>query len=263
MEGTKECFGCLGLAAFTAAAIMVSPAAAEEQLTISSAGGAWQQAQRNAWYTPFAQKMGIKFNEEETSAGMARVQAMVQAHNVTDDVVTVDTAQVLAACDSGILVRLDWTKIAPHESFLPGAARDCGMGLDVYGDILAYNTEVVKSDPPTTVLALFDTQRWPGKRGMQKIATNNLEWALEADGVPIDQVYKVLATSQGVARAFAKLDTIKKDIVWWQAGAQPPQLLASREVVMTTAWNGRIQNPIDHEHAPFKIVWTTRSSSTT
>jgi putative spermidine/putrescine transport system substrate-binding protein len=32
-------------------------------------------------------------------------------------------------------------------------------------------------------------------------------------------------------------------------------LLASHEVVMTTAWNGRIQNPIDHEHAPFKIVW--------
>ena len=24
---------------------------------------------------------------------------------------------------------------------------------------------------------------------------------------------------------------------------------------MTTAWNGRIQNPIDHENAPFKIVW--------
>jgi putative spermidine/putrescine transport system substrate-binding protein len=64
MEGTMKCFGCLGLAAFTAAAIMVSPAAAEEQLTISSAGGAWQQAQRNAWYTPFAQKMGIKFNED-------------------------------------------------------------------------------------------------------------------------------------------------------------------------------------------------------
>ena len=48
-------------------------------------------------------EMGIKFNEEETSDGMARVQAMVQAHNVTDDVVTVDTAQVLAACDSGVL----------------------------------------------------------------------------------------------------------------------------------------------------------------
>ena len=234
---------------------VTAAAHAQQQLTIASAGGAWQQAQHNAWYAPFAQKQGIKFNEEETSAGMARVESMVKAHNVTDDVVTVDTAQVLAACDSGVLVRLDWAKIAPRDGFLPGAARECGMGLDVYGDILAYNTDAIKNDPPTSVLALFDTKRWPGKRGMQKTAANNLEWALEADGVPPDQVYKVLATPQGVDRAFAKLDTIKKDIVWWQAGAQPPQLLASHEVVMTTAWNGRIQNPIDHDHAPFKIVW--------
>src|SRR6516164_7262835 len=99
MEKTMKSLRCLGLIAFTAAALAAWPAAAQEQLTIASAGGAWQQAQRNAWYTPFAQKMGLKFNEEETSAGMARVQAMVQAHNVTDDVVTVDTAQVLAACD--------------------------------------------------------------------------------------------------------------------------------------------------------------------
>ena len=140
--------GSPGLIAVIVAAIAGWPAVAQEQLTIASAGGAWQQAQRNAWYMPFAQKMGIKFNEEETSAGMARVQAMVQAHNVTDDVVTVDTAQVLAACDSGILVKLDWSKIAPRDGLLPGAARDCGMGLDVYGDILAYSTDVVKSDPP-------------------------------------------------------------------------------------------------------------------
>jgi putative spermidine/putrescine transport system substrate-binding protein len=255
MRSSKS-IGTLG--AIACAAVLMAAASAEaqqQQLTIASAGGAWQQAQHNAWYVPFAQKMGIKFNEEETSAGMARVEAMVKAGNVTDDVVTVDTAQVLAACDTGVLVRLDWSKVAPRDGFLPGAARDCGMGLDVYGDILAYNTDVVKSDPPTSVLALFDTKRWPGKRGMQKIAPNNLEWALEADGVPPDQVYKVLATPQGVDRAFAKLDTIKKDIVWWQAGAQPPQLLASHEVVMTTAWNGRIQNPIDHDHAPFKIVW--------
>src|SRR3984957_11076591 len=112
-------FGCLSFIPLSAAAIAAWPADAQEQLTIASAGGAWQQAQRNAWYTPFAQKIGLKFNEEETSAGMARIQAMVQAHNMTDDVVTVDTAQVLSACDSGILVRLDWSKIAPRDGFLP------------------------------------------------------------------------------------------------------------------------------------------------
>ena len=80
--------------------------------------------------------------------------------------------------------------------------------------------------------------------------------------MPAD-VYKVLATQAGVDRAFKKLDTIKKDIVWWEAGAQPPQLLASNEVVMTTAWNGRIQNPIDRTSGRSRSSGTTRSSSTT
>ena len=243
----------IGLAALAVGLFATAPAGAEE-LTINSAGGAWQAAQRQAWYKPFADKMGIKFNEEESSDGLARVQAMVEAHNVTLDLVTVETATVLRGCDSGILQRLDYGKIANRSGFLPGSALDCGVGLDVYGNVLAYDTTVLK-DGPTSLLALFDTKRWPGKRAMRKAPQGNLEWALMADGVPIDQVYKVLATPAGVDRAFRKLDTIKGDIVWWEAGAQPPQLLASHEVVMTTAWNGRIQNPIDQEKKPFKIAW--------
>ena len=62
-------------------------------------------------------------------------------------------------------------------------------------------------------------------------------------------------TDEGVDRAFAKLDTIKDDIVWWEAGAQPPQLLADGEVAMTTAYNGRIFNAAVGEGQPFEIVW--------
>ena len=76
-----------------------------------------------------------------------------------------------------------------------------------------------------------------------------------ADGVPADQVYEVLATPEGVDRAFAKLDTIKSSVVWWEAGAQPPQLLADGEVVMTTAYNGRIFAAASAEGKPFEIVW--------
>jgi putative spermidine/putrescine transport system substrate-binding protein len=43
--------------------------------------------------------------------------------------------------------------------------------------------------------------------------------------------------------------------VWWDAGAQPPQLLADGEVVMTSAYNGRIFNAAIGEGKPFKIVW--------
>ena len=72
----------------------------------------------------------------------------------------------------------------------------------------------------------------------------SLEMALAADGVASADIYDVLATDEGVDRAFAKLDTIKDMVVWWEAGAQPPQLLADGEVAMTTAYNGRIFNAV-------------------
>jgi len=76
-----------------------------------------------------------------------------------------------------------------------------------------------------------------------------------ADGVPAGDVYKTLGTDAGVKRAFKKLDQIKKDVVWWDAGAQPPQLLADGEVAMTTAYNGRIFGAAVGEGKPFEIVW--------
>ena len=79
--------------------------------------------------------------------------------------------------------------------------------------------------------------------------------ALMADGVAADEVYSVLETEEGIERAFAKLDSIKGDVVWWEAGAQPPQLLADGEVAMTTAYNGRIFDAVASEEKPFEIVW--------
>ncbi|MGH7101803.1 MAG: extracellular solute-binding protein [Acetobacteraceae bacterium] len=225
-----------------------------KNLTIISAGGAWQAAQRAAWYQPFAKKMGIDFHEAFDSIPLAKVTAMVRAGSVSVDLCTVETFDVLQGGDAGILQKLDYGRIAPRSGFIPGGALDYAMAIDVYGDVLAYDTTALK-EGPTDVLAVFDTKRYPGKRGLRKVAVNNVEWALMADGVPTDQVYKVLATPKGVDQAFRKLDTIKHDTVWWTAGAQPPQFLASKEVVMSTAWNGRIQNPIDKDHAPFKIAW--------
>ena len=75
------------------------------------------------------------------------------------------------------------------------------------------------------------------------------------DGVRAEDVYEMLSTKAGVDRAFRKLDTIKDHMIWWEAGAQPPQLLADGEVAMTTAYNGRIFNAVASENKPFEIVW--------
>ena len=101
----------------------------------------------------------------------------------------------------------------------------------------------------------FNVKDFPGKRGMRKGPKPNLEFALMADGVAPGDVYKMLGTPAGVDRAFAKLDLLKNDVVWWEAGAQPPQLLADGEVTMTTAYNGRIFGAVASEGKPFVIVW--------
>ena len=103
--------------------------------------------------------------------------------------------------------------------------------------------------------SFFNTKAFPGKRGMRKSPKVTMEFALIADGVPTSEVYDVLGTEEGIARAFAKLDTIKEDVVWWEAGAQPPQLLADGEVVFSTAWNGRVFNAKNAEGQTFEMVW--------
>jgi putative spermidine/putrescine transport system substrate-binding protein len=125
----------------------------------------------------------------------------------------------------------------------------------IWSTVYAYDATKFPGEKPTTIADLFDTEKFPGKRGLRKGPKPNLEFALMADGVPAEDVYEVLSTPEGVDRAFAKLDTIKDDVIWWEAGAQPPQMLADGEVVMATAYNGRIFNAVAVEDKPFVIVW--------
>src|SRR6516225_8995398 len=89
---------------------------------------------------------------------LGKIKAMVDTGDVPIDLVTVETSTVLQGCDAGVLERLDYSKIADRSGFLPGTALDCGVGIDVYGDVLAYDTTVLK-EAPTSILDIFDTKK--------------------------------------------------------------------------------------------------------
>jgi putative spermidine/putrescine transport system substrate-binding protein len=236
-----------------AACLAALPAFAQGQLSVMSFGGAYQAAQRSSFFEPYTAKTGIKFVEQEYGGEIAKIKAMEQAGGVSLDVIDVDGPGAQQGCDEGLYEKLDWSKIGDRKDWQPGTANDCAVGTIVYATVLAYDGDKLK-DGPKTMADLFDTKKFPGKRGLWKNPVSNLEFALIADGVSNKDVYKMLATKAGQDRAFKKLDTIKKDVVWWEAGAQAPSLLASGEVVMTTAWNGRIFNA-NKEGKHFKIVW--------
>jgi putative spermidine/putrescine transport system substrate-binding protein len=236
-------------------------AAQADSITVVSWGGAYTKSQVEAYHKPWMAKTGKQIKSEDYNGGIAEIKAQVEAGNVTWDIVDVELSDAIRACDEGLVEELDHSALPPApdgtpatDDFLPGTLYDCAVSTIVWSNIFAYDKSKLP-EGPTTIADFFDTEKFPGKRGIRKNPKANLEMALMADGVPAAEVYEVLGTDEGVARAFAKLDSIKDDVVWWEAGAQPPQLLADGEVTMTTAYNGRIFNAVAGEDKPFEIVW--------
>ena len=222
-------------------------------ITVVNFGGANGNAQKVAYVEPFQKATGNKIVTVEYNGEMAKLKAMVEANKVSWDVLEVESGDIGRACEEGLLEKIDIAKLGKKSDFLPEAIQECGIGAFVWSTVLAYNADKLKVAPASWE-DFWDTKKFPGKRGMRKGARYNLEFALMADGVPAKDVYLVLATKSGVDRAFKKLDSLKANIQWWEAGAQPPQFLVAGDVVMSTAFNGRIDSA-QREGKNLKVSW--------
>ena len=235
---------------------------AAESVTVVSWGGSYAEACEEAYLKPFAADTGIEVTLDDYSGGLSQIRSQVEAGNVYWDIVDIQFPDLVRGCDEGLFEPLDASLLAPgtdgsapEDDFEAGLISECGIAMLLFSTIVAYNHELTTGVVPNRIHDFFDLERFPGRRGMRRTPLANLEFALMADGVPAAEVYAVLDTPEGVDRAFRKLDTIKDQVVWWDAGAQPPQMLADGEVVITTAYNGRIFNAQVLEDQPFTIVW--------
>lgn len=243
-------------------AAMFASAANAGELTIMSWGGAYTVSQTEAYYKPWQAATGHKINSVDSDNPAAPIKAQVEAGNVSIDVADIEYSDAVRYCDEGLLEEIDASTLPDGadgtpaaDDFIEGAITDCAVANIVWSTVYAYDSSKIEGDAPSSLADFYDTEKYPGKRGMRKAAKANMEMALIADGVAPADVYSTLETDEGVAQALAKMDTIKDDIIWWEAGAQPPQLLADGEVLMTTAYNGRIFGAAVGEGKPFEIVW--------
>ncbi|MDZ5456071.1 ABC transporter substrate-binding protein [Azohydromonas lata] len=229
------------------------PVLAQQSLTVVNFGGANGAAQRKAFTEPFEKSAGVKVVPVEYNGEQAKVKAMVEAKKVTWDLVEVESPDANRGCDEGLFEKMDWSQVGSKADFQPAAVTECAVGIFVWSTVLAYDGDKLK-DAPKSWADFWDVKKFPGKRGMRKGARYNLEFALLADGVAPADVYKVLGTPAGADRAFKKLTELRSNIQWWEAGAQPPQFLVAGDVVMSTAYNGRI-DAAQREGKPLKITW--------
>lgn len=251
-------------AALLATGVGVSNAA---EVNVTSIGGAYQRSQELGYGQAY-EKMGNKINWNVYSGGLGEVRSQVDSGNVIWDVVDMNNADSNIGCAEGIFEKIDLAEVtesAPNgagiEDYLIQRPNECAIGTVIYSWTYAYNRNAFAEAKPATIADYFDTQKFPGKRGIWSNPTQAIEMALMADGVPSNEVYSYLEDNgeEAVDRALAKLKALHEDsnggLVFWNGGAEPPELLAKGEVVMSTGWSGRFYDAIIKEGAPIEQIW--------
>lgn len=236
------------LYALAAAGILAAQGAMAQDMVFTSWGGTTQDAQMAHWATPFTEKGGpVVVADGPTDYG--KIKAMVEAGAVSWDVVDVEYDWALQAGTAGLLEPLDFSVI-DKTKLDPRFVSDFAVGSFYYSFVLGWNPGNFPDAQPATLADLFDTAKFPGKRTFYKwSAPGVIEAALLADGVAPEALYPL-----DLDRAFAKLDTIKADIIWWEGGAQSQQLLASGEAPIGFFWNGRL-SALAADGMPVGISW--------
>lgn len=238
------------LLTLAALAAMATPLAAQDKpqsIVSANTGGPYLQATLDATGAAFTAATGIQVLGDGPQT-LPQLQQMVEAKRVTWDVVEVPPVFTMRYC--GELFQKLPDDLQNVENVLPGFGNECGVPVAGYANIMLYNTKTFPEGGPQNWAEFFDTKRFPGKRGLWDGAEGvNLEIALMADGVAPESLYPL-----DLDRAFAKLDTIRDDIVFWRSGAQSTQMMESEEVDMLMAWSSRAYPALDNG-APFVPVW--------
>ena len=206
--------------------------------TFTSWGGALSDAEKSAFTDPFAALKGVEIvNTSPTET--AKIKAMVEAGAVEWDLVDVGGRSVWQGEEEGFLEKLDLAKIPNAANLEKGWVAPSGIATSTGATVMAWSTTAFPDGGPQSWADFWDVKRFPGPRGLYKYFYYNYEAALLAAGVKPEEVYPL--TAEKAEKALAKIKEIKPHVtVWWGAGAQPPQLLSSGELALSSAWSGRV-----------------------
>ena len=241
-----------GLAAVGAASFAVAPPAKAAGTVIAGSwGGPYTEAQQAAYLDPFEAATGIKV--ELVIAGnfnAAGIKAFVETGYYEWDWTTLGSAQYAIAAKNGWLEPIDYGLIDKSNKSADTQFFEFGIGAESVSDVIAYRTDVFPNGGPQSWADYWDTDKFPGPRGMRKSVYPVLEAALLADGADPKNLYPL-----DLDRAFKKADEIKDKVtVWWESGTQSQDIITSKNVVINGMWNGRA-GMLARDGAPVAITW--------
>ena len=232
-------------------------ASAAGKVVLRTIGGAYEEAVVKAIVEPFTKATGIEV--VKVPATLGKLLAMFESGNIELDVVDAGELGMISLSQKGALEKINYKgwKLANPDDMDPFIRRDDMVGDIYFSSVLGYNTQAFPTGKqPRSWAEFWDLKKFAGPRMLADLASGNidLEFALLADGVPKDKLYPL-----DIERGFKSLDRVRPAIrKFWDTGALSAQMLADKEVVLGSIWNGRLQAVAD-KGAPLAIEWNEAS----
>ncbi|MGM4903521.1 ABC transporter substrate-binding protein [Tardiphaga sp. 866_E4_N2_1] len=205
-------------------------AQARKEVVLVNFGGIAMKAFDEAYVQTFAAEGG-RIVLDGSGALNGKIVTMVQSGNVTWDVCDGGVTTLAELNPRKALEKIDYS-IVDKSKVPPEFAYENGVVNYMFSSVMAWDTAKIKETP--TLADFFDLKKYPGRRMMRKESQAMLEMCLIADGVPLDKLYPL-----DTKRAFAKLATIKKEVLYWNSGAESQSLMRDGECVMGLLWHTR------------------------
>ncbi|PRG59015.1 spermidine/putrescine ABC transporter substrate-binding protein [Burkholderia multivorans] len=210
-------------------------AAAASNLTVVSWGGNYHQGVEEALAKPFEKEFGVHVTLVDTP-DLARVKAQVMTNNVQWDVFDAVGPMAMTGAKNGYWEPLDPTLFDQHDLIAPMTK----FAVPFYGftgGICWDNSKYPAGKHPETFADYFDVKKFPGQRTLRNRASETLEIALLADGVPPEKIYPL-----DVERAFRSLNRIKPYIgKWVDQTPQTVSLVETGQVDFSYTYSTRVK----------------------
>ena len=219
------------------------------EVVVANWGGAIQDAEVKYIYEPFTKETGIKVIQAANPSN-AKIKAMVDSGNVEWDIAIMGLQAVYALGEKYFEKYPD--SVLNVKGMEKSFVNPYSVDYYVFSTNVAWNTDMLGGKKMDNWGDFWDTKAFPGKRTMQggEGVTPFLEAALIADGVALADLYPL-----DIDRALSKLEELKPHVPqWWASGAQPGQMLVSKQVSAASMLSGRIHT-LQDEGAPIDFTW--------
>jgi putative spermidine/putrescine transport system substrate-binding protein len=218
-----------------------SAATGTSEVVIEGGTGNFADCLRTQYFDPYTEATGNTVLEAPEDDGITRPKLAAETGSYQVDVDFVSEPDLVVKNGPDILEPIDYTKV-PKDEIIDGLALDHGVGVNPNALVLGYNEAYLpEGQTPERIEDFFDTERFPGKRAIfEFLESHTIALALLADGVAPEDVVPF-----DYDRAFAKLDTIKDDLVFAASGTDARSLLDSGEAPIQITFASRVKESID------------------